>query len=52
MAILALFTSVLGPLKVGDAVCQTLHQPRVLLIILTRSDDGARVGAKYLVAYL
>ena len=52
MAILALFTSVLGPLKVGDAVGQTLHQAAVLLIILTRSDGGARVGAKHLVASL
>ena len=52
MAILTFFTSVLGPLKVGDAVCQMLHQPRVLLIILTRSDDGARVAAKHLVASL
>ena len=52
MAILTLFTSVLGPLKVGDAVRQMLHQPRFLLIILTKSDDGAGVGAKHPVASL
>ena len=52
MAILTLFTSVLGPLKVGDAVRQMLHQSRFLLIILMRSDDGARAGAIHLFASL
>ena len=52
MAILTLFTSVLGPLKVGDAVRQMLCQATVLIIMLTRSDDGARAGAMHLVASL
>ena len=52
MAILTLFTSVLEAFKVGVAVCQTLQQPTFLLIILTRSDDGARAGAKHPVASL
>ena len=52
MAILTLFTPVLEAFKVGDAVCQTLQQPRVLLIMLTRSDEGARAGVLHLVASL
>ena len=52
MAILAIFTSVLGPVKVGDGVGQTLQKPTALLIIFTRSDHGARVGAMNLVASL
>ena len=50
MAILAIFISVLEAFKVGVAVCQTLQQPTFLLIILTRSDDGARASAKHLIA--
>ena len=52
MAILAIFTSVLGPLKVGDTVRQTLCQATVLIIILTRIDQGARVGVLHLIASL
>ena len=52
VAILTLFTSVLGPLKVGDAVGQMLCQPTVLIIMFTKSDDGARAGALHLVASL
>ena len=52
MAILTLFTSVLEAFKVGDAVRQMLCQPTVLIIMFTRSDDGARVGAMHIIASL
>ena len=52
MAILLIFISVLGPVKVGDAVRQTLYQPSALIIMFTRSDDGTLSGALHPVASL
>ena len=47
-----LLPAVLGHLKVGEGASQTLQQPTVLLIILTRSDDGTGVGARHVLASL